>query len=384
MTDTPVSLLTAKTRIRTHDRMSFKRCRVFWEYTSPNRYNYTPIRPSIPLVFGTALHKGLEVLYNPETASDPREFVVQESLAAFVNSLREGMGEYFTEDNKLEHESLGREMIQHYVRWIATADLDWEVVFTEVPFSIPIPLTQVGASEYSNISYYTDPGSDTHYLAERVSIEGLGTVTVPVRYEGQLDLVVRHKRTGRVIIWDTKSTARLDVDGYGWLELDQQINAYYWAARNVLNIDVSGVGFNILKKSAPDEPELVYKGKALSKAKHQSTTKELYNKAIERYGFDPNDYAEFLASYEEPTYFHREEVIKFDTDLRMIEKFIAWEAMDIINKETKIYPNPNELNCKYCAFQAPCKIRHSGQDDIRWIDTSGLYVKNTSYGAPVV
>jgi hypothetical protein len=156
---------------------------------------------------------------------------------------REINGEY-PEDIVNELIVLGRAMLQHYIQYYENEYLDWEITHTEIPFSVPIPLTTTGVKAYDNVSFTTDEHTGEYILAELIKVPGLGTVPQPVMYQGQLDLVPLRKSTGGLWVFDHKTTERLDVDGLSYLDLDDQVNAYYWVAHQALGLDVHGVIFN--------------------------------------------------------------------------------------------------------------------------------------------
>ncbi len=52
--------------VRTTERSNFKKCRRLWTYTSQNQLNLEPVRLNKNLLFGIAIHTGLENYYNPD------------------------------------------------------------------------------------------------------------------------------------------------------------------------------------------------------------------------------------------------------------------------------------------------------------------------------
>src|SRR5947209_3560583 len=81
--------------IRTSDRAYFKRCRQLWDFTSKIRMNYEPLVQPRPLEFGTAIHRGLEVYYNPETWDWDWEVKQGLCLKAFADAIEETKQTYF-------------------------------------------------------------------------------------------------------------------------------------------------------------------------------------------------------------------------------------------------------------------------------------------------
>jgi hypothetical protein len=331
---------------------------------------------------GTAIHAGLQALYSPAKLGEPEILTTAEAIVAFVESLRNAVSESDYDIMKIDQlEELGRQMLTNYVAHAAERDKNWAVVYAEVPFSVPIPLTLASVKAYDDISFIVDAETGISYLAQIVYDPVSGSrVSRIIKFEGQLDIIFRHKTSGGLWIWDHKTRAHVQPDSFDWFELEPQVNTYYWVGYKALGLNIEGVLYNYLAKMTPKPPKLTYGGTALSLDKAQSTSKKLYVQAIKDNGFDPAKYVEFLSTYKEPTYFHREMVYRDPSDLELIERDLAFTVRDMIGAEDEIYPNPSEFNCKNCPFKFPCKIRHNGGDPIQWIDASGLYVKNKTYG----
>jgi hypothetical protein len=410
-----------KVAIRTSDRNQFRRCRVAWNYGSPLREGMRRVSgiETRHLDFGSALHAGLEIYYDygrqplPTTPQEQvnhlKNALEWEAIIAYRNYMIEWRKQLIAAERyhlaaQEEWEGLnqlGESMLNRYFEWAEVEYRDYEVAYSEIEFEVPIPvhgqlLRNVVNHPSINLNAFKGEWivRDTTKSQDKFLIKGQDNLVDSldpntyylcvyqlhpvgwqlVTYQGRIDLILRHKKSGRYWVVDHKSTQRFD-PLTDWIDIDPQASAYYWAVKRALGVDVEGVIFNYLKKAAPEPPKLIRKGKALSQDLSQSTTKVLYLTAIKQCGFNPMDYAEFLAKYEEPEYFRSKKTYRTGDELNRIEEFIAKEAIDMLN-EPMIYPNPSQFNCNGCAFKDPCHIIHSGGDDMWFLKESGAYVYN--------
>jgi len=145
------------------------------------------------------------------------------------------------------------------------------------------------------------------------------------RLQGKLDLVLRDKSNGQVVVRDYKTTVRQPTDMAMLLEIDTQPVMYFFASlylathRGVDARDqpqwpeglpgASAFELEIIRKKVPQEPPLLKRG-GLSKAQNIDTTAELFRRAIDRHGLDPADYADILERLEKrgPAFHYRHRV----------------------------------------------------------------------------
>jgi hypothetical protein len=360
------------------------------------------------LSFGSALHTGLEIYYDfsRQPSSDADEDTKQqimsvveyEAIIAYQDYMNEwrrhliSIERYYPQSQE-EWErlnKLGEDMLDGYFKWAEQEYRDYEVAYSEVEFEVPIPVHEslmVNVLQAVNENLNAFLGSHCKTIINDEICETLEPNTLYlvvldietntwqlVTYQGRIDLIFRHKKSGRYWVVDHKSTQRFD-PLTDWIDIDPQASSYYWAIKRSLGIDVEGVIINYLKKTVPYPPELIRKGKALSVNKAQNTTKALFRQSIKEYGFNPMDYAQFMDEFVDPEFYRCRKTYRSSDELDRIEEFIAKEAIDMLN-DPMIYPNPSQFNCSGCAFKDPCHMMHSSGDDMWFIKESGAYEYN--------
>lgn len=379
--------------VRTSDRNQFRRCRVAWDFGSKIRMNYRTKTPIEPLDFGSAMHEGLEVLYDPLRWHDDRTVVLIEAHAAFMRWMvdwRKRLQERnLWETQKARWDELcvmGIGMLNHYVVWVAEGDYDknWLPKFVEVEFEIPIPISPKTFERLTSMGKIPEKGElhESHYgynfCALPIDDEGLYLHIwdfdkyqyVPVYYQGRIDLIVQDLLTGRYWIVDHKTAAQFN--STRWFDMDTQTRSYGWAAKQVLGIDVEGVMFNRLRKKVPEKPTVLQSGE-LSKNVQQKTTPELYKAEIKKRGLNENEYLEFLSRFEGQVYNERLTCVHGKDAFEVTEQGIVFEAIDMLD-DPLIYPNPGMFTCNNCEFYAPCQAMHDGQDPIWVLEHSGAFM----------
>lgn len=362
--------LTDKLIIRTSDRVAFRRCRQSWDLGSKIRLNYEYVPGIEPLDFGTAIHAGLEVYYDPRRWGEDRIIVQQESLLGFSNHMVDwrarlkkaghwDMSQKMWQDNA----RLGTGMLNHFFTWAPKHDVNWEPLKAEIEFEVPIPvpddyrLPPVGWANIGNQLYHIDEDYEP----------------IPVVYQGRIDLVVKDIRTGAIYIVDHKTAGQLG--DYEHLELDTQVSSYAWALEKVLGLKISGVIFQELRKKAPEEPRTLKNG-GLSRARDQNTTAEIYRETVRRLGMPMAEYQEFIdfLALEGQVYFRRIQIERSAKELEIVERNVLDEALDMLDNP-RIYPNPNRFNCGSCQFHEVCVMRQDGSDWKFYLDDSIIYEK---------
>jgi len=292
-----------------------------------------PIRVNRNLRFGTAIHAGLEVWYDPAMWEGDRYAVQAMSLLAFVKAYPyDGIeGDVEQMDAWEADLVLGKGMLEGYFKWALEHDT-FTPISVEQEFEVELPLEDAS-------------------------------------YAGRLDLLVRDQH-GDYWILDHKTAARLEDESF--LVLDQQITSYCWAMQHVLNIPIAGFIYNELRKDVPHPPELLKNGR-LSQNKNQNTTYELYLDKINELGQSVNSYAGILEHLQSQgnKFFRRTYVQRSPRELEIAGEMILLEATDMLSNPS-IYPNPGK-HCTWCDFRSPCLARMDGSDT-NWILESN-YVK---------
>lgn len=118
--------------------------------------------------------------------------------------------------------------------------------------------------------------------------------------KGVIDLVLKHKDTGRILIVDYKFSN--NEKGYEDMLLDEQMIIYavvYALNNNLLLSDIDIGYFNITKKE-PQKPRVLKNG-TLSKDKAQFTTKQLYLNSINELNLKVEDYSDILEELDNRT-----------------------------------------------------------------------------------
>lgn len=343
-------------RLSTTERQEFKECRRRWDYSSLSRQAIEPNRPAVALWFGTGIHHVLEMLYSRRkegVVDGEEEFVVAEWTdwsEKDIERIKESQhGQLWDEQLQALQDmtDLGREMLKGYVQWSSKVDFKApegfkEVLYTEKEFAVWVP------GEDGEPYHFTD-GNGQQWEIWLV---------------GRLDLFVEDY-DGRIWVVDHKTSKdRLDKEN---LVLDDQMTMYIWAAQRILQKEIAGCWYNVLRKKLPVVPKVLASGKGLSKDKSIDTTPEVYLQAIEDNGFDPADYSEILNLLEnkDTGFFSRERVYRNQHEIAMAGRMLLMEAIDMLN-DPYIYPNPT-WDCKWkCDYRDLC-VALNRNDDVEYL-----------------
>ncbi len=336
-----------KVSIRTSERKQFRQCRQLWDFSSPNRMNYEPAKTNKNLEFGTAFHKGMEAWYEPSNQSMPSTARAELAKLEFVKVVEEQRREaenysFFDDELNQEYDDrivLGKGMLDNYFEYSEFADF-FTPIAVEQHFEIPLG------------EYHTRHNGH-----------------VEVQIEGTIDMIVEDE-DGVHWIFDHKTAAQFYSSE--WLEIDTQISTYVWAASQ-LGYNVGGFIYNEIKKDYPKPPQVLKSG-GLSKNKQQSTSYNLYLKAIEEHGLNPSDYKDILDHLETngKEFIRRTWMERSPEQIIVIAKNIDNEVFDMVDSPF-IYPNPNPMNCNSCPFFAPCSLRQELMDPMDLLDNEELY-----------
>lgn len=344
-------------RLSTTERQEFKECRRRWDFGSLSRQGIEPNRPAVALWFGTGIHFALEQLYKyrrvyPVADQDEETFIEgvwRDWAAKEMDRIAASQGELWDEQVAEFNKSveLGVGMLQGYCTWSVAADAKdvtgfKRMLYTEKEFAVAVP----------------DESGEPYRF---VDISGKAW---EIWLVGRLDMVVQDW-DDRVWILDHKTSKdRLDPE---ILTLDDQMTMYMWAAQTILQTPVAGCYYNVLRKKLPTVPKVLSSGKGLSKDKSIDTTYEVYLKAIEDNGFDPEDYAEYLNMLlnKDTGFFTRVKVHRNPHEIAMAGRMLLLEAIDMLNAPY-IYPNPT-WDCRWkCDYKALC-LAMNRNDDVEYL-----------------
>ena len=302
--------------IHVTERSTFKQCRRLWDYQYKQGLQHPTDRIDARWI-GKGVHFALAEYYRGndwKTYLDGwfeikiEEHVQQTPLTADTSAKIE------------EIKTLVNAMLKGYELYAEEKD-DFEVIGTEIALSVPIP------------------GTDGGFLA------------------GTIDMIVR--RHGKLWVFDHKTFASF-ADPVS-LELDDQMTAYLWLVWRTYGEMPAGAVYNQLRKKIPAEPMLLKDGTRLSKDKSIDTTTAKYLEAINRNGFNPDDYEDILDKISLNEFFRREVIPRNPHELETFEEFLTFECLDMINPMIPLYPNATR-DCTYCDYQTLCKSQNEKGD----------------------
>lgn len=418
--------------IHTSDRASFKRCRRYWNWTSPMRNNLRPMvithGINFPLWFGTGIHYALEQYYQPGISRDPVEAFtywfdlqwnggicsedelrltydpnpkwasddegghdlesVMPNPVYSIRGLRDLLPEP-SENEFLEHRELGIRMMQFYKTYSEKND-NFRLIAAEHDFSVPIfgpPDTSLALNPKNpdwNLIYTDRQG---HLMA----LDVRDNVYKPVHCRGRMDLILQDQETGQYGIKDHKTTAVMeDEDQYNEkLVMDEQTLTYHWAAETEAALydlpyqKIDFVVYQAMRKAYPKPPTSTSRAPFVSiNRQTESTTYEIFMQYIAEEGIDVvvqnndkvQEYIAYLREIGDKQFINRVVVRRNRHELSSVGQRIFLEAVDMLNNPS-IYPNArNDFMCLGCAFRAPCIASNDGSDAQFLIDNN--YEKN--------
>jgi hypothetical protein len=304
--------------VHTSDMRRFKLCRRMWNYRSPLRAGYRPVKRKLYFTRGIAWHDGLESWY--VDGAPPEVRFAKTFKQSIKNQMAQG-AEFDAEEIK-DQLDIGETVLAMYPKWAREHD-DFELIASEETGNWPL--------------------------------------TDGIEFSYRADQVVR--RRGGIWMHDFKTVETLPEDIL-FLDYDEQITSYMKVLEDIYGEPVSGALFTYLLVKKPTEPQELKNG-GLSVAKKIYTTPEVYWAKIKELGLDPRPYKEFLQQLNERCiWFKRFEIIKTKAQKEVLWRSHQRVAAEMVDPDVHIYPAPSPLNCKMCAYQAPCYIEGSGGNPI--------------------
>ena len=392
--------------IHNSDRASFRRCRRYWDWTSPSRNNLT-VRAdihgiNIPMFFGTGIHYALEQSYNPLLKRDPIEawktwFDIQwrggtvtedwldkvydlkpkpivsadvegaEGKLGLPHSIKtwvvKGLEDILPDADHDEWDelfALGVGMLEYYKKYAEIND-DFTVIVAEHMFSIPI-----WNYEHDQILKRIDLREESPNYGEVLEVHSRG------RMDG-----VWVKPNGKHGIIDHKTAAKWGEDELRKLESDEQTTSYLYAAEveaNYYDLPHKGqpmeeVIYNVLRKAYPKPPTKLASGMFSVDRQNESTTYPILMEWISHnmpgipLSEKQQGYVEYLKEVGDENFIIRKPVRRNRHQLHNAGKRLYLEALDMLDSNLRIYPNiSNSFKCLNCAFRAPCMAMEDGSD----------------------
>lgn len=322
-------------QIHTSDRISFKRCRRRWDFSSQLRQGLINIDGEVSphLWFGSGIHYALEDYHGYCTFGNPFK-----AFQAYCWATRRAHP-----TNVKELVPLAEGMLSHYVDVDADSFNDTDTVWfddngqmnpaVEVYWEVPIP------------------GFDPDQVV----------------YAGTFDRLVTDKNEGHWIL-DYKTAQRFNT---GKLEMDTQVTAYCWAFRQLYGYDPKGVIYIQMLKEVPSLPNILKNGD-VSTNKAQATTFHLYKQALKQvYGelrnVPPKQketalHFKNMEALEGDKFIRRDFVRRNSAQIDSETWKIVAETNDMLDEHVVCYPNPTK-DCSFdCNFRGPCVAMDDGSD----------------------
>ncbi len=235
-------------------RGTFMNCRR--KYAFEYLHLLAPRRTNIPFLVGGLFHDGLEWMYkngffDAETFGKKVHKAVKEAATSALDTQQS--------DKIWIQEAIIMGMLKGYERLYLEIDLkEYEVLSTESSFAIPL-----------------DHGWT---------------------YKGKRDMVMRHKKTKAVWLWEHKTTSQLDSGYIAKLPLDNQILGYAWSLIKEIG-SVEKVMYNVTKKPG-------------IKQKQTETFEQYRDRVLGVYCAEPERYF-----YREPVLFSQKQIDRFVDEL---------------------------------------------------------------------
>jgi hypothetical protein len=399
-----VATIPSKTEIiplHQSDVSNFKRCRRKWEWSSPMRLNLTgkadQLGININFWFGSGIHYALQQYYDPDFRRDPVEaFVwwyqtvmhggtVTESQLELGYDRKpkpvwgsnapdgepdtdsppraykiEGLFDLLAQPEEYDfegHHELGINMMAFYRDWAPRND-DFTVIDCERVFSVPI----------------LNPSTGEPLRA----IDPRDGVEKEVHARGKRDAVVQDNTTGAYGILEHKTAVDISEGYFDKLDKDEQVTRYMWAGQYEAELyglpykRLSFVHYNGIRKTYPKPPTELKSGWFSIDRTKESTTYEMLMQFIRERPFikmtladneKAQAYIEYVKEKGDQQFVERRTVSRNPREIQSCGERIYMEAMDMLQPDLRIYPNPTgDWACLRCIFRGPCIARDDGSD----------------------
>lgn len=332
--------------IRTSDRISFKKCRRSWSWSSHLKENWGSKNLASPLWFGSAIHYALEDYHGYQKFDKPADAFRAYCIATSKQHLRD------LPYDAAELFKLGTAIMSYYTdHWLRHRKADqtfWldGVPQVEVDLEIEVPL------------------DDHPHLKELAAYHSADCVL----YRGTIDRMAIDEY-GRLWVVEYKTAKVFEHNHY---QTDPQVTTYVWAAKAIYpNHEVAGVIYQQFGKKIPEQPKILASGK-VSTASNMITSATLYRDLLDRiYGSAENapeanrDYLTNLMISEDEhkdRYIVRTLVTRNDHMCEMEAQKILLELEDMLNPDLPLYPAPTRDCSRMCSFLGPCVSFDDGSD----------------------
>ena len=382
--------------IHASDVAAFKRCRRYWNWSSPTKTNLRR-RVDIhgiyfPLWFGSGIHYALEQYYHPILKRDPVEafktwyeyqwnggIVTYDWLDRLYDLnprpiidanpstwgkefpqtyLVQGLKELHPSPDHEEferHHDLGIGMLNFYKDY-STRNDHFECVSSEAKFSIPLGFEAIDFRE------------DSPNYRNKLEVHARGT----------RDAILFNPDSERYGLLEHKSAADIGDDYFIKLEMDEQVGTYFWASQHEAKVydlpwkRIDRVIYNVLRKVYPKPPTILKDGITPSvNRKEESTTAEMFAAYIKEAGIESiyhdstkmQSYYNYLVEMGDNNFVQRKIVLRNQAQIDAIARHYKMVAEEMLSPSVQIYPTPSgNWLCTHCQFRAPCLAADDGSD----------------------
>lgn len=347
--------------IHVTDVIAFKRCRKQWDYSSRLRRGLEPKRFYSPFFLGRAVHASLEAFYskNVPLMTTAAEF------AALTRAELVRAGSFHKQEEIFEEQrELLIGMMEYYEGWRTSnpehpySDANIKFVKLEDEFKIPFLPT---------LLEFLDDEQLNQYFMSYPWMADIGSQT---SFGGRLDGVVKDKE-GSYWLWENKTTRSFE-DYAAMLDREEQATFYTWAAGKHLNLPLTGILYNAMRKSYPKQPRVLKNGMLSQASSSLDVPAEFYIECIRKHhgsvatnGWIRDNYGETIQKLLDanPVYIQRISMIKTPQEVETFMKDLLHVAAEMLNPNLVPFRSEGHFNCKWCQFQAPCSIGKLGGDE---------------------
>jgi len=192
------------------------------------------------------------------------------------------------------------------------------------------------------------------------AVEESFLVTTPGGHEleGRIDLIIEDS-TGLYVV-DHKFVGVVPEDSVRFMDAQTAIYQY---VGDVLGLEPAGVIFNYIRTKAPTVPRLLKNG-TMSRAKID-TDPATYIKALKDNGLDPADYADFIATLSNRSFYNRFKLPRPRHLVKaVLSDFDRWmTVLEECGGDKDKYPRSLSKNCSWdCEFYRICQCELAGVD----------------------
>ncbi len=238
-----------------------------------------------------------------------------------------GVGADMDADDAMEEQARGLRLLERYFAWAPSVDRFWPVR-VETDFAVQVP----------------DPRKPGHDLVSPEMGE--------IRYEGRIPMLMVDEADAYWIV-------QHHVVSDGWtgvdeLLLDEEAVSACWAwERFYLGMRIAGTIVNELR--ADLEPQV----------------QENSHRAEVGVPVGPRHRRMYVQAASQPAPgvvqegdgpFRRTRIARSQIELECAGEQLAWEALDMVDPNLRVYPNPSPEHCRICAYRRPCLAVNIGED----------------------